>query len=290
MVILMLNLGTKTYRQLKESNFEWNYITSPTGSNELHFTLAEGKAGFFLDFGRLNVENNFSYTYLQVDYPLAPGFATKGINSFQIIANKIELRYKLSDKWELQTFLSPSIASTLKKGLTSEDFLLAGGAYIKKQGGSSQNPSSFKLGAAYETFFGKPEIYPIVSYYKEFTEEFSAEIGFPSSTLEFTPTSKSGLSANLIFTGENMNLSKPLNLVFQDQVNKVEFSTTSLGVNYRYELDDSWSFNIGGGYLLNNEYNLLNEKDHEVYSFKMNSRPFFNTGIKFNLKNKSNRK
>lgn len=286
----MLGLGIKTYSQLQESNFEGTYSTSLAGSNDPGFTKIGGKAGFLLDFGNFNLENTFSLQYYQVAYPTGLKFSTEEISSFKNISNKIDLSYKLSDKWELHTTLSPTIASTLKKDLTSEDFLLTGGAYIKKKSGSSESPSYFKIGAAYETFFGKPEIYPIISYYKEFTEEFSAEIGFPKTELEYAPSQKSSLNASLHFTGEYMNLSKPEYVDLQTEANKAALSTTSLGLTYSYRLDDSWSFNLGGGYLLNNKYNLLDTYDHEVFSFETNSQPFFTTGIKFNLKNKSNRK
>ncbi|WP_423818016.1 DUF6268 family outer membrane beta-barrel protein [Salinimicrobium sp. TIG7-5_MAKvit] len=283
MLILFFGFGATTYGQFQETGVEGNYNLYPAGSSDVGLNSIDVKGRFLLNFGKLKLQNETSFENYNFSYPFETTFNTEDIENYKIFGNRIHLGYSVSGNWDVHSYFKISLASNFQSGITSEDFLYTGGAYILKKGGSVANPSYFKIGAGYETYFGKPQIYPLVSYYKRLNEEFTAEIGFPKTEIFFTPNEKYSLSAKLDFTGTYLNLGEPLQPNLQYTAEKTGLSSTVLSINYNYVLDDAWSFNIGGGYLLNSKYRLLDKNNNEVLQFEIAPRPIFSTGIKLNL-------
>jgi hypothetical protein len=285
MIFLLLGIGTKAHSQLQESTFKLEYLLSPAGSNNTGMSKTGLKNTSVFNVRKLKVENTASVDSYQFTYPVNFNLDAEELGGIYNFSEKVDLGYPLSEKWELHADFGVALVSTLGSKITEQDFVYTGGSYLKRGLGNGK-ASHITLGVGYYTFFGKPEIYPVFSYYREISGNFSVEFGFPSTVLNYNFNEKAGLKATLDFNGIYANLSNPVNADWENTAQKAELYKTSLGLDYNYELDESWSFNLGAGYLLNNEYNLLNRKNNNIFSVNTASQPFFTTGIKFNLKTK----
>ena len=69
---------------------------------------------------------------------------------------------------------------------------------------------------------------------------------------------------------------------------KSSFSAIAIGIDYSYRMDESWSIVFKGGYSIKNKYDLLDNDNNIIYSFDSSAKPYFSTGVKFNLNRKFN--
>lgn len=278
-------MGTKAYSQLQESTFKLEYMAFPAGSDNIGFSKTGLENTSVFKLGKFTVENTSLIRAYQFTYPISFDLDTDELRSINNFSEKADFGYKITDFWEVHANIGVELVSTLKSKITEEDFLFTGGSYFKKILGS-ETTSHIILGAGYYTFFGKPQLFPLISYYREWSENFSMELGFPITSVNYHLTEKSNLKTTLDFTGMYVNLSDPVSIDRHNSAQKAELYYTSLKVEYDYVLDNSWSFNLGIGYLLNNEYNLLNRDNNKIFSINTTPRAYFTTGIKFNLKTK----
>ncbi len=287
-MILMIGIGTKSFCQLREGVFEMNYLLYPNGSDNVSFNKTGLTSFFSYDFNQWTIKNTTAFKYYQLTYPAKTSFNTDALNNLYNLRNTIGLNYKPTKQWELYAEMGIGLASNFHAGLSTEDVLLTGGGYLTRKWGEEAKPSGLSLGAGYYTYFGKPEIYPVVSYFTWLGNDLSIEAGFPKSEIAYHYKQDHLFKANLDFRGVYVNLSGGLVPDTRNTAEKAEINTGSLGLEYEYRMDDTWSFSLGGGYMLNSNYNLNDSEGEELFSFNINEKPFFTTGVKFNIKTKSN--
>ena len=221
------------------------------------------------------------------DYALAPA------NNEDVDLNKTSLLINIPAQW--QNFeITASLGADYYRAEFLESFPLetselerlynvSAGFHIAKTA-ESDLPLNIKLGLGYRTYLGKPKWLPELSISQQIDENLSYEIGFPHTQVRYALNPKNSFKVIATQDGMYANLSTPIILDNNISAAKTELSATTLSVGYEYALDDNWSFSLKGGYLLENKFNLLNNTENQVFAFDMPSRPFFSTGIKFNLK------
>jgi len=285
MIFLLLGIGTKAHSQLQESTFKLEYMVSPAGSDNTGISKTGLENTSIFTVRKFEFKNTASLDSYQFTYPVNFNLDAEELGGIYNFSEKADLGYQLSEKWALHANIGVALVSTFQGKITEEDLVYTGGLYIKSKLGNGK-ASHIILGGGYYTFFGKPGIYPVFSYYRAINDNISVEFGFPSTVLNYDFNEKADLKATLDFNGIYANLSNPVNADWKNSAQKAELHKTSLGLDYNYVLDESWSFNLGAGYLLNNEYNLLDSENNNIFSVNTASQPFFTTGIKFNLKTK----
>ncbi len=285
-ILLMLFLGmgkiTTTYSQVEKISFTGNYKLLPNKNDKLGLEAIDLEGSFMIKFGQVRLQNKFVLENYQVTYPFGMKFNTEAVQNFKVAEERIDIGFAVSKKWQVHGYFITALVSNFEGSITSEDFLFTGGAYFLSK--NETNASSvFKIGAGYETYFGKPDIYPLFSYYKKVGKKMAAEVGFPKTELTFTPSEQHALSTRLDFQGKFFNISKPI-ITDQDEVaQKARISTTSLSLMYKHILDDNWSFNIGAGYFLDSQFSLLKSTQTEGFQLELKNRIYFNSGIKLKL-------
>lgn len=287
MVAIILFIGTKTYAQLQEDILSFNYGLAPIGHDNIDFYKTDFQLNLPITLQKGLLTTSIGFENYQINYTKDYSFSTGDISKLYNINYALKYILPLQDTWELSVMAKAAIASNLTSKLTANDFLYTGEAQFKKVFKNTNTKTSLAFGASYNTITGKPNVLPIISYYKEVNQKLSIEIGFPKTLATYKLSDVSTLQSAFTLNGFYANLSSPMVINASNEIEKASFSATSLGLEYQYLMDDYWAISFKGGYALSNNYKLLDANNATVYNFNTVSKPFFSAGLTFSLKNQN---
>lgn len=285
----MTVITSKIYGQLDHDILSINYAVAPKGNDDLDFSKTDIKINLPTMFRKGILSNSLSINYYEMNFENALNFNTKDLENVYDFNYTLSYAYPIYEKWELEWNAGVSLISNLTNNITSEDFLFNGGVIAVKNGGTIDNPSKLKFGLTYSTITGIPRILPHFSFAKYVNSKFNYSLGFPMSYATFHLNNRSILNSVFWVDGFYSNLSNPVYINYSDSAQKTSFSSLTLGLDYNYKMDESWSIIFKAGYSLTNKYEILDQENNLIYDFETATKPFFSTGIRFDLKNKFNK-
>lgn len=279
-LMLVLGLSTKGFAQTNSQNIGWQYGLYPSGKEYTTMSKSKLYGNFANQFNTLNFEHTVELEVDQFDFPFE--FSTNRSSAFYVydLSYAVDVSYALSEFMEFHLEFEPSITSNLESTLSSEDIFFYGGAFAIMSGKIDTKPFFLKFGIAYSRYLGEPEFLPVLTFFTRISDKLSFKMGFPESEIMYRLTPSGTLTAGLEYEGKYVNLSSPFYLKENDPAEKLKWEWTSLTVNYSYVLSKLWSFEVGAGYLLKNEFSLRNEKEETLSTINLDSSPFLSTGFK----------
>ena len=281
--ILMLSVGLCSFAQLKEGVIEFNYKLSPVASDDVALQNSNLYIEVPTTVGQGVLTHAFTADYNLYDYLATTPFNTEDLNTFYNLKYQLEYKYPLTNSINIHAQANAAIMSTLNQNIIGDDFFFGGGLYVSKTNTAESKPSVLKLGISYSSITGKPTYLPIISYEKIVNSRLSYKIGFPEAEIIYGLSEVSKVRLSLNTNGYYANISKPLYINIDHVAEKAKISSTNLGLQYQYKMDNSWSIKLGAEYALKNSYKLENN-NNTVYNFNVSSKPAFSTGIIYNLK------
>ncbi|MEH6408142.1 MAG: DUF6268 family outer membrane beta-barrel protein [Leeuwenhoekiella sp.] len=282
LLILIISLGSKMYSQQTDT-FSFDYMLAPIGNNDVDANKTSLAFSLPVVWNDLTLITTAGFDYSRFTYLNSLGFETGSLENMYNTYINLDFTYHLSEKWAFSTDFNTAIISTLTEPVTSEDVFFTGGLFVIKNGGTENLPTQIKAGLGYYNFTGIPQILPVVSFSQQLDENLFYKIGFPETLITYSLNQRSRINAVAQLDGYYAHLSNPVILQTTNATN-ASVSSTTLSLGYEYDMDEYWSYNFKAGYLIDNDYDLRDSADDKIYSFDMPTRPFFSTGIKFNLK------
>jgi hypothetical protein len=271
------------------SLFSFEYTLAPEGDDEVEFYRTSINANIPIKLNKGKLINAVGFDYFQLNHN-GVNFSTTDFNEIYGINYRLLYMRPLSKSWSLQVSGGASIVSNLASSIQSEDFLFNGGLSFQKRGGSPEKPYQFTIGVGYLPVFGEPRILPIINYTKKLNEKYTISLGFPRMFVAYNMSEKSILKAATWFNGFYANLSEDVVIPGTRKAQKSLFVAAGVGLEYTYRMDEHWAIAVKGGYSLLNEYELLDEDNNTLYDFEAAAKPYFSTGITFNLKSNNKKR
>ena len=271
------------YSQTNKDLFAFDYALAPANNKDVDVNKTSLLINIPAQWQNFKITASLGADYYRAEFLESFPLETSELERLYNVSAGVDFGYNLAENWSINADFNTAVASTLTNKLSNEDLLYTGGFHIAKTA-DSDLPLNIKLGLGYRTYLGKPKWLPELSISQQINENLSYEVGFPQTQVRYARDAKNSFTATATQDGLYANLSTPIILNYETSATKTELSATTLSLGYEYALDDNWSFSLKGGYLLKNKFNLLNDTENQVFAFDMPSRPFFTTGIKFNLK------
>ncbi|AXG69221.1 hypothetical protein KORDIASMS9_01441 [Kordia sp. SMS9] len=272
--------------QEKPDLLSFNYTMTPEGEDEVEFYRTNVSANIPIKLKKGMLMNSVGLDYFQLNHN-GVNFSTTAFNEIYGINYRLMyIRPISSNGWNLQVSGGTSIVSNLASSIQSEDFQFNASLGVKKFGGSPEKPYELTIGVGYLPVFGEPRILPIINYTKKLNEKYTISLGFPRMFVSYRMTEKSEFRLSSWFNGFYANLSEDVIIPGTRKAQKSLFVSAGLGLEYNYWMDSNWAISVKGGYSFLNEYELLDEDNNTLYDFDAAAKPYFSTGIKFNLNTK----
>ena len=282
LIILLAMVSLRAYSQSDEDIFSFNYTLAPTGNDAIDFHKTDFKLNIPLKLEKGILKNSVKLNYYQFDFRDI-NFNTEELEHIYNLSYDLSYNHLINNKWKLNTTIGVSIASNFASNLSSSDIFFNGSLAFIKNGGTEEKPSQFTFGAMYSTITGEPRILPLISYKKTVNQKFSFQLGFPKAYVKYKLDKMSTFKASIVQDGYYGNLSKFIYTSIDEEVNKMSFSATSLGLEYNYWMGEYWTIVFKGGYSAFNNYKVDNSQNNSTYNFNVNDQPYFSTGVKFNF-------
>ncbi len=268
--------------------FSFEYTLAPIGNDAIDFEKKAINFNIPLKLNKGVLVQSIRAEEFTIDYNDTHLFSTEAIEEFYRLDYNVAYNYSLGNRWRVTGRAGISLSSNLETSITSEDLLFNGALVFTKSYRKATSYSNLSFGLAYTAFSGRPRVLPVINYNRQVNEKFSFGIGFPNMYAKYTINERSFFKTSLWVNGFYANLSTPLTLDLEkNQAYKASLRTISLAAEYNYKLSDNWFVLLKAGYSFSNQYILLDEDLNEVYEFETASKPFFSTGIRFNLKRKT---
>jgi hypothetical protein len=256
-------------------SLDLNTKTAPTEKT----TRNETEGGFTVS-KKINSKNTFTntirYTKIGVNYELEKYAFQDNLTDFSSIANDLTIKHHINEKTSFTLDIKPTI--NFEKSMGFSDLQLLGGLQINYKFNES---NSLSAGVQRSMLFGKTNLLPTFSYTQQINQNTVVVIGFPTSLVSYSNTTRNTFSLKNDFQGAIYNLdSKDLD----DNYNKATKMTNSqMATTFEYvrSIDTYWSINFIGGYGFNNKFYLTDNAGNLAYDFNNNNGYIFNIGIKF---------
>lgn len=287
MVAFIISVGNKTYAQLSENLFSFNYGLAPIGHDDIDFYKTEFKFNIPMKLKKGILIHSVGFDNYRFNYTKDFSFSTDNISKLYDINYGLKHILPVAKTWLLATNAKVAIVSNLTNTINANDLLLTGDLLLTKIFGTAEKQEALTLGVSYTTITGKPKVLPTVSYAKQINDKLSFGIGFPKTFADYKISDISSIQSVFLVDGFYANLNNEIGINPTTTAEKASFSSTSLGLEYNYMMDDFWTINFKGGYALSNNHKLLNNDAATVYNFNITSKPFFSAGITFNIKKQS---
>ncbi|ALJ03871.1 hypothetical protein APS56_01315 [Pseudalgibacter alginicilyticus] len=284
MVAFMMSLGNKIYAQLNESIFSFNYGLAPIGHDNIDFYNTDFKFGIPVKLKKGTLVNSVGFKNYGFNYTKDFSFSTTNISRLYDVNYSLKYIAPLAETWLLTTHAQVAIVSNLTNTISNNDLQLTGYMLVTKLLGADKKNEALTWGVSYSTIMGVPEVLPIISYTNQISDKFLFGLGFPETFVDYKINKISSIKSVFMVDGFYANLNNSVNINSTTHADKVSFTSTSLGLEYNYKMDDLWGINFKGGYAFTNRYKLLNNNDTEVFNFNTASKPYLSAGITFNIK------
>ncbi len=236
-------------------------------------------------FNKLSIFNTIGLDVHNFNYngnTLIPN--TDEIDRFYNINYSLFMNYKFSDKWSLNTLISPFVLSNLKGSLSEDDFKFNGNVFLertffRKKGGYIQ----LALGIGYMTLNGSAQVTPISQIKARFNESWSLVFGLPNTYVKWDINKKHSIKVLGDLNDFSANLSGTNTFLSNIGADKAVFTTASAGLEYNYWLTPSLGIMLKGTYPIWGDYEIRDTDNNAVIKVDTSfNQPFIGVGVKFN--------
>ncbi|WP_323026964.1 DUF6268 family outer membrane beta-barrel protein [Gelidibacter japonicus] len=268
--------------------------------------IIKGDYAVFTDVGDVEMTNksiqmNLYKTYTSDHLQFAISYANQSrrfkdmheSSVFNSLENSYSIGFKTAytkthkDNWSTSLSIEPQINSTFKTSLNSNDFMLGGSLTISKHWNTINldRKAEMAFGLRYDTLFGKPILYPVLSYTHFINTDWNYTVGFPFSSVNYSINENQIISALIGPEGYYTNNSDVISINGTDSFSnsKLEFRSLFMGMDYQLKFDGNWTTNFGISYVPNPELRVLDTNDNEIYSFGSEESFRINFGVKYKL-------
>ncbi len=226
------------------------------------------------DYSRiaLNLEDN---------YP----FPANNLKRLHVLDFNIGYTFKISENWRLGAKLTPRLASTLRREITSQDLFINGGVYAINDKTKDQNinkPYRLVLGLTYNTTTGIPLPLPFVSYYRRVNQNWSYNLGVPKTNVKYFFNEKNIIQTFVGIDGYFANAQDSININGK-LAESVSLSVILAGIGYEFCFTDNLIWYTYTGYTIRMNNRLRDQNRDEVYKLDNVNAFYLRTGIKFKL-------
>ena len=196
----------------------------------------------------------------------------------------------LKNNWAINAMISPMLSSNFEGNLTTEDFVYTSFLSATKSWPKGNLTSKLTFGAAFGTLFGRPRLFPLISYSKELSPTMRYSLGLPVTGFFYDVNDKSTLNVTIRPEGFFANNSIPLMLDNGQQItdSKLQFNGLKLALGYRLKFNNNWRAQFNLGYLPVNTMEIIDNDNNTIYDIETDETIFINIALSFNLKKKQN--
>lgn len=286
--IVLFLFTVNSYGQLNRELASFNYSISPRGEDEIKFESLNFNLNipFMLKKGVL--VNSISYDFYEISNN--NDFYEPDLEKFYRVNYNLSYIYPLQNKWRLSLRGGLGLSSNLVNDLSIDDFQLNGSITAIKRFEKNNKVSRLMFGLGYTRLTGKPQVIPIIRYYKELNSKLSYAIGFPVSFLQYKINNEHEINLSARVNGFYSNLSNSISVQNNNIASGVSFRTGLIGLEYNYKMDKVWSVFFKTEYSFYNNYELVDGNGGQVYDYNMSSAPYFSSGVKLNIINNNKKK
>jgi len=225
------------------------------------------------------------YSRVSLDLEDKYPFPTTNFKRLHIIDFNLAYTFKVSEQWRLGAKITPRIASTLRRKVTSDDMFVNGGVYAindRRDDTSLDKPYRLILGLTYNSTTGIPLPLPFVSYFRRVNENWSYNLGIPKTNVKYFFNEKNIVQTYVSMDGYFANAQDAL-LINGKVAESLSMSVIVAGLGYEYCFTEHlvWYSYLGYTVSINNR---LRDKDREdVYNLDNDNALYLRTGLKFKI-------
>lgn len=204
--------------------------------------------------------------------------ADKHTSNLHLISYSPMLIHSLGGKWKLLAGITPTLASDLKEGLSSDDFLLQASLLA-----SAKLNDYWTLGggAVYTTQFGDPRFLPAVQLRYRKDKHF-INVLLPSHVnylYRVGQAEKLRLGIRLETNGGNFNvINSDYTEAIPNTINKIIYSRVNMGAVVNFQVTETILLEAFGGLGAARKFKLRDEMD-KVFKANAENGGFFNIGV-----------
>ncbi len=273
MLIALVLLGfQQTIAQTPPPDFEASYSIIPKGDGDAGYNITQ------IDFRKLGTiktkkpTNFFTYglsaTQVHISYK-DESFQQPGLTDFYRVGVPINYVSVRKNNWIMTAGVIPQLSSNFQSDIQGRDLLIDGYLLFVKRL-KRDRPSSLTVGAIYANSLGYPFPIPYISYWVK-GKHIEWNLGLPRTSATYAINEKSNLRASLSLQGSNFNLSNNIALADGKTAQRVQINAWALGLNYERYITKSLILGAEAGLLINNQYQLLDNKQDEVGKFDVDN-------------------
>ncbi len=287
----LLNYGafaqvTGEVNVLDRDVFYLHYTPETAISDDIDYQKWTTKVGLPpLRLGKLSLFNTLGLDRHQFEYnATTAALDTRNLETFYNANYSLFATYKLSDKWSLNTLLTPFAISNFEEDFSFDEVEFNGNLFLertfyRRNGGYFQ----IGLGVGYMTLNGTTQLTPISQIKARLNEKWSFVLGLPNTYVkyDFHPSHSIKLLGDLNDFSARLNGSG--SVLTGAEVENAVFTTISGGLEYNFWITKSFGLMAKGTYPVWGDYELRDDDNDPSFEFDTSfSQPFFSIGIKFN--------
>ena len=282
--IVLLGFGCNVRAQLTDlARIEYSFI--PKSKSEDQYT----RLRLLLNYPIKVKEDSYfiigtQYNRIILNLRDYPNLDESFIETLTILDVSFAYTYKMNEKWRAAFKVTPRLASTLNEKISSDDLFINGGVFFIKDRTKAEDITPYRLilGLTYNTTAGIPFPLPLISYYREFAEQWSYTVGVPKMNLKYRFDDKKNMQAFIGLDGYFAHLQRPTQIANED-VNSISLSIVATGLGYEYQFTDHLVAFAYTGYTLRLNNILRDDDRNEVLQLDNLNSFYLRTGLKFKI-------
>ncbi|MBV7267748.1 DUF6268 family outer membrane beta-barrel protein [Winogradskyella luteola] len=275
---------------LELGRFEYSLLPS-LGDTQLEKTAVSLGMGKKINKSLLAVRLN----YTKYDIYFKDALFGNALNDFENIHTiRLNLIYKrpLRNNWFLNALISPMLSSTFEGDISADDFFYNTFLSTSKVWTKNDLKSNLTVGIGFGTLFGRPRLFPLVSYSRQVSLNTKYSIGLPVTGLFHNIDKKSAINFTLSPEGFFANNSASiLNAQGEEIANsRMQFNGLKIALGYQLKFEENWITHFKLGYMPISNMEVIDIEDDTLYDIDTNETIFLNIAVSFNLNKKRNEK
>lgn len=225
------------------------------------------------------------YSRVSLDLEDKYPFPTTNFKRLHIIDFNLAYTFKVSEQWRLGAKITPRIASTLRRKVTSDDMFVNGGVYAindRRDDTSLDKPYRLILGLTYNSTTGIPLPLPFVSYFRRVNENWSYNLGIPKTNVKYFFNEKNIVQTYVSMDGYFANAQDAL-LINGKVAESLSMSVIVAGLGYEYCFTEHLIWYSYLGYTVSINNRLRDKNRDDVYNLDNDNALYLRTGLKFKI-------
>lgn len=273
---------------LELGRFEYSLLPS-IGNTQLEKTAVS--VGLGKKFGKSLL--TFGINYTKYDIYFKDILLGNTLSDFENIHTmRINFFYSrpLKNNWFVNALVSPMLSSTLTEDISTDDFFYNTFLSASKLWIKNDLRTNLTLGVGFGTLFGRPRVFPIVSYSKQLSLNTRYSIGLPFSGLFHDINEKNTINFTLSPEGLFANNASSILNTENEEINnsRLQFNGLKLTLGYQLKFDENWITHFKLGYMPISNMEVIDLEDNTLYDINTNETIFLNIAVSFNLNKKRN--